>query len=55
MTTGRFITFEGSEGVGKSTNMQYIADYLSDRGKTVVMTREPGGTPIAERIRDVLL
>ena len=54
-TTGRFITVEGSEGVGKSTNIQFIGDYLRSRGKTVVTTREPGGTPVAERIRDVLL
>ncbi|MCP4927377.1 MAG: dTMP kinase [Gammaproteobacteria bacterium] len=54
-TTGKFITVEGSEGVGKSTNLQFIADCLQAAGKTVVMTREPGGTPIAEQIRDVLL
>jgi len=53
--TGRFITVEGSEGVGKSTNMEFIGEYLRTLGKTVVMTREPGGTPVAERIRDVLL
>jgi len=55
VTPGRFITVEGSEGVGKSTNMQFIGDYLCTRGKTVITTREPGGTPVAERIRDVLL
>jgi len=55
VTTGRFITVEGSEGVGKSTNMEFIGEYLRTLGKTVIMTREPGGTPIAERIRDVLL
>jgi dTMP kinase len=55
VTTGRFITVEGSEGVGKSTNMEFIGEYLRTLGKTVVMTREPGGTPVAERIRDVLL
>ena len=53
--TGRFITVEGSEGVGKSTNMQFIADYLRGCGKSIVTTREPGGTPVAEQIRDVLL
>jgi dTMP kinase len=53
--TGRFITIEGSEGVGKSTQMQFIADYLRDHGKSVVTTREPGGTPVAEQIREVLL
>lgn len=54
-STGRFITVEGSEGVGKTTNMQFIAEYLSERGRTVISTREPGGTPVAEQIRDVLL
>ncbi len=54
-TTGQFITIEGSEGVGKSTNMQFICDYLRSHGKTVVMTREPGGTAAAEQIREVLL
>lgn len=53
--TGQFITIEGSEGVGKSTHMQFMAAYLRDRGKSVVTTREPGGTPVAELIRDVLL
>jgi dTMP kinase len=55
MTKGRFITVEGSEGVGKSTNMEFIVNNLRSRGKTVVMTREPGGTPVAEQIRTVLL
>ena len=52
---GRFITLEGIEGVGKSTNLTFVADYLRQAGKPVVVTREPGGVPIAERIRDVLL
>ena len=54
-TTGRFITVEGSEGVGKSTNLEFIAEFLSSRGLQVLQTREPGGTEIAERIREVLL
>jgi len=53
--TGRFITFEGGEGVGKSTQLQRAAEWLR-RGKCdVVVTREPGGTPRAEQLRQVLL
>jgi len=52
---GRFITFEGGEGVGKSTNIQFVANWLRQRGVDVVVTREPGGTEIAERIRNDLL
>lgn len=52
---GRFITMEGSEGVGKSTNLAFVGEYLERRGIEVEMTREPGGTPIAEAIRDVVL
>jgi dTMP kinase len=52
---GRFLTVEGIEGVGKSSNIAFIAEYLRGRGKTVVTTREPGGTPVSERIREVLL
>lgn len=53
--TGLFITLEGPEGAGKSTNREYLADCLRGRGIDVVMTREPGGTPLAERIRELLL
>lgn len=53
--TGRFITIEGIEGVGKSTNMRYVADWLRQRGIEVLQTREPGGTPLAEAIRSLLL
>lgn len=52
---GRFITLEGSEGVGKSTNLAWVAEWLRSRGVEVVSTREPGGTPRAESIRELLL
>lgn len=53
--SGLFITLEGPEGAGKSTNREYLADRLLARGMDVVLTREPGGTPLAERIRELLL
>ncbi|MCE0463583.1 MULTISPECIES: dTMP kinase [Pseudomonas] len=53
--TGLFITLEGPEGAGKSTNREYLAERLQAAGIEVVLTREPGGTPLAERIREVLL
>ena len=53
--TGKFITIEGIEGVGKSTNLAFIESILSDAGKQVVVTREPGGTPLSETIREILL
>lgn len=53
--TGLFITLEGPEGAGKSTNRDYLAERLRDAGRRVVLTREPGGTPLAERIRELLL
>src|SRR5690606_16217098 len=55
VTAGRFITIEGGEGVGKSTNLAYVRDLVASRGIEVVATREPGGTPAAERIRELLL
>lgn len=53
--SGLFITFEGPEGAGKSTNLQVFAKALVAAGCEPLLTREPGGTPVAERIRDVLL
>ena len=50
-----FISFEGTEGVGKSTLIQKIHAHFEQLGREVVLTREPGGTPLAERIRDLLL
>ena len=54
MRKGRFITFEGIEGVGKSTNIDFLVGLIEDRGITVIQTREPGGTPTAEDIRRIL-
>ncbi len=53
--TGLFITLEGPEGAGKSTNREYLAEHLRAKGLDVVLSREPGGTPLAERIRELLL
>ena len=55
MARGRFITFEGIEGCGKTTQLLLLASHLKHRGVTVVTTREPGGTPLGERVRKVLL
>lgn len=55
MKPGRFITLEGGEGVGKSTNLQFIRQCLAERDIPLLVTREPGGTPIAEKIRAILL
>ncbi len=55
MTHGRFITFEGGEGAGKSTQARLLADALADLGAPVLRTREPGGAPGAEILRDLLL
>lgn len=52
---GKFITVEGSEGVGKSSNLAFIEDYLRNAGIDIVRTREPGGTPLAEAVRELLL
>jgi len=52
---GRFITLEGIDGAGKSTHAAWLADALRARGRTVVATREPGGTPVGEALRELLL
>ena len=55
MSRGRFITFEGTEGVGKSTQLETARSALEAAGIEVLVTREPGGTPMAEAIRELLL
>ncbi|MGB0467860.1 MAG: dTMP kinase [Pontibacterium sp.] len=52
---GCFITVEGTEGVGKSTNIEFLCQLLAEQGVEVVLTREPGGTPLAEELRNLLL
>ena len=53
--TGKFITVEGSEGVGKTTNITFIKEWFENQGIDYICTREPGGTPMAEQIRELLL
>jgi dTMP kinase len=53
--SGKFITFEGIDGAGKSSHIAFVADYLRERGEDVVTTREPGGTPLGEAIREIVL
>jgi dTMP kinase len=55
MSKGWFITVEGGEGAGKTTQIARIANWLHERGHTVVQTREPGGTALAEKLREILL
>lgn len=55
MTRGKFITLEGVDGAGKSTHLAFIADWLRGQGREVVVTREPGGTPLGETLRELLL
>jgi len=52
---GKFITLEGVDGAGKSTHIPYILSLLQSRGKEVISTREPGGTPLGEKLREILL
>ena len=54
MADGKFITFEGPEGAGKSTQLKLCAEYLRSRNMEVITTREPGGTPLAEQLRGIL-
>jgi dTMP kinase len=55
VTTGRFITFEGIDGAGKSSHIDALATWMRERGRRVLVTREPGGTPLAERLRELVL
>ena len=55
MNKAKFITFEGVDGAGKSTHLAWFADTLRQRGLEVLVTREPGGTPLGERLREILL
>jgi len=52
---GRFITLEGIDGAGKSTHLAWLLDYLRAQGRDVVATREPGGTPLGEKLREIVL
>jgi dTMP kinase len=52
---GRFLTVEGVDGAGKSTHLQFIADFVASRGRHAIVTREPGGTDLAERLREAIL
>jgi dTMP kinase len=53
--TGKFISFEGIDGAGKSTHIAFVAEWLAAHGKRVVSSREPGGTAVGEKLRDMLL
>ncbi|HIE77352.1 MAG TPA: dTMP kinase [Candidatus Thioglobus sp.] len=55
MEKGKFITIDGVEGAGKSTQIDYIYDYLSRSGRNIIITREPGGTDLGKKIRELLL
>lgn len=55
MNPGKFITLEGVDGAGKSTHVGFVADWLRQQGREVIVTREPGGTPLGENLRELLL
>ena len=55
MMQGLFITFEGPDGCGKTTQMKLLAEYLEKKGEEVVLTREPGGKGLGEKVREILL
>ena len=55
MESGKFVTVEGIEGVGKTTNIDFLVDLIEQHGHSVIKSREPGGTPVAERIRSLLI
>jgi dTMP kinase len=55
LSAGRFVTFEGIDGAGKSSHLEALAGWLRARGHEVVVTREPGGTPLAEQLRELVL
>lgn len=54
-TPGKFITLEGVDGAGKSTHLDFVAEWLRQQGREVIVTREPGGTPLGETLRELLL
>jgi dTMP kinase len=54
-TPGKFITLEGVDGAGKSTHLGFVAEWLRQQGREVIVTREPGGTPLGETLRELLL
>jgi dTMP kinase len=55
MTRGKFITVEGIDGAGKSSHLEFLCDHVRARGHGVLLTREPGGTPVGERLRELVL